>query len=71
MKITAEVRDYAAGMTDNEKADLERQAAAVSALHREGVPEAGSMTKEEAEEGMKAKSAEFMAQGAEIYVERE
>ncbi|MEL6474636.1 MAG: phosphomethylpyrimidine synthase ThiC [Pseudomonadota bacterium] len=26
MKITAEVRDYAAGMTDNEKADLERQA---------------------------------------------
>ena len=52
MKITAEVRDYAAGMTDNEKADLERQA-------------------KEAEEGMKAKSAEFMAQGAEIYVERE
>ena len=51
MKITAEVRDYAAGMTDNEKADLERQA-------------------KEAEEGMKAKSAEFMAQGAEIYVER-
>ena len=27
MKITAEVRDYADGMTDNEKADLERQAA--------------------------------------------
>ncbi|MGH1423061.1 MAG: phosphomethylpyrimidine synthase ThiC [Hyphomonas sp.] len=27
MKITAEVRDYAAGMTDNEKADLEKQAA--------------------------------------------
>ncbi len=26
MKITAEVRDYAAGMTDNERADLERQA---------------------------------------------
>jgi phosphomethylpyrimidine synthase len=49
MKITAEVRDYAAGMTDNEKADLERQA-------------------KEAEEGMKAKSAEFMAQGAEIYL---
>ena len=52
MKITAEVRDYAAGMTDNEKADLERQA-------------------KEAEEGMKAKSAEFMAHGAEIYVETE
>ncbi|MBI1400791.1 phosphomethylpyrimidine synthase ThiC [Hyphomonas sp.] len=26
MKITAEVRDYAAGMTENERADLERQA---------------------------------------------
>ncbi|MDP1554640.1 MAG: phosphomethylpyrimidine synthase ThiC, partial [Hyphomonas sp.] len=27
MKITAEVRDYAAGMSENEKADLEKQAA--------------------------------------------
>jgi phosphomethylpyrimidine synthase len=26
MKITAEVRDYAAGMRDNEKAELERKA---------------------------------------------
>ncbi len=52
MKITAEVREYAAGMSENERADLERQA-------------------KETEEGMKAKSAEFMAQGAEIYVERE
>ena len=51
MKIAVEVRDYAAGMTGNEKADLERQA-------------------KEAEEGMKAKSAEFMAQGTEIYAER-
>ena len=31
MKITAEVRDYAAGMSDNEKADLEKQAAAARA----------------------------------------
>ncbi|RIJ31509.1 phosphomethylpyrimidine synthase ThiC [Henriciella algicola] len=50
MKITAEVRDYAAGMTDNEKADLERQA-------------------REAEEGMKAKSAEYEAMGRKLYVE--
>ncbi|MBR9834845.1 MAG: phosphomethylpyrimidine synthase ThiC [Alphaproteobacteria bacterium] len=49
MKITAEVRDYAAGMTDNEKADLEKQA-------------------KEAEEGMKAKSREFMEKGGEIYL---
>lgn len=26
MKITAEVRDYADGLSDNEKADLQRQA---------------------------------------------
>jgi phosphomethylpyrimidine synthase len=51
MKITAEVREYAAGMSENERNDLEKQAA-------------------EARKGMKAKSAEFMAQGGEIYVER-
>ena len=49
MKITAEVRDYAAGMTENERADLERQS-------------------REAEDGMKAKSAEFMEKGGEIYL---
>jgi phosphomethylpyrimidine synthase len=49
MKITAEVRDYAAGMTENERADLERQA-------------------REAEDGMRAKSAEFMEKGGEIYM---
>jgi phosphomethylpyrimidine synthase len=27
MKITAEVRDYAAGLSENERADLERRAA--------------------------------------------
>ncbi len=49
MKITAEVRDYAAGMTENERADLERQS-------------------REAEDGMKAKSAEFMEKGGELYL---
>ena len=29
MKITADVRDYADGLSDNEKADLEKQAAEV------------------------------------------
>ena len=52
VKITAEVREYAAGMSENERTDLEKQAA-------------------EARKGMEEKSAEFMAQGAEIYVERE
>jgi len=28
MKITVEVREYATGMSDNERADLEKQAAA-------------------------------------------
>jgi phosphomethylpyrimidine synthase len=49
MKITAEVRDYAAGLSENERADLERQA-------------------REAEDGMKAKSAEFMEKGGELYL---
>ncbi|WP_273241759.1 phosphomethylpyrimidine synthase ThiC [Hyphomonas atlantica corrig.] len=49
MKITAEVRDYAANMSENERTDLEKQAA-------------------EARKGMEEKSAEFIAQGAEIYV---
>tara|TARA_R110000803_G_scaffold60054_2_gene119134 strand:- start:2375 stop:2533 length:159 start_codon:yes stop_codon:yes gene_type:complete len=31
MKITVEVQEYAAGMSDNEKADLEKQAAAANA----------------------------------------
>ncbi|MEL6781532.1 MAG: phosphomethylpyrimidine synthase ThiC [Pseudomonadota bacterium] len=52
MKITAEVRDYAAGMTDNEKADLERQA-------------------REAEEGMKAMSAEYESMGRKLYIATE
>ncbi len=52
IKITAEVREHAAGMSENERNDLEKQAA-------------------EARKGMEEKSAEFMAQGAEIYVERE
>jgi len=49
MKITAEVRDYAAGLSENERADLERQS-------------------REAEDGMKAKSAEFVERGGEIYL---
>ncbi len=49
MKITAEVRDYAAGLSENERADLERQS-------------------REAEDGMKAKSAEFMEKGGELYL---
>jgi phosphomethylpyrimidine synthase len=31
MKISQDVRDYAAGMSDNEKADLEKQAAEAKA----------------------------------------
>jgi phosphomethylpyrimidine synthase len=49
MKITAEVRDYAAGMSENERTDLERQA-------------------REAEDGMRAKSAEFIEKGGELYL---
>ncbi len=45
MKITAEVRDYAANMTDNEKKAL-NLGTALSATHREGGAEAGGQNKE-------------------------
>ncbi len=73
MKITAEVRDYADAMTDNEKADLARQAeearAALSPTHREAAGEAGVITEEARQRGMEAKSAEYEAMGRKLYVE--
>ena len=72
MKITAEVREYADGMTENEKADLERQAeearTALSATHREAEGEAGVMTEEARQRGMAEKSKEFAEKGGEIYM---
>ncbi|MEM6412049.1 MAG: phosphomethylpyrimidine synthase ThiC, partial [Pseudomonadota bacterium] len=76
MKITQDVRDYADGLSDNEKADLERMAdevsAALSTTHREAATsgEAGvNLTEAERQRGMQEKSKEFVATGSNLYVE--
>jgi phosphomethylpyrimidine synthase len=71
MKITADVREYAAGLTDNERAALYPEAArAGSGLSPH--PEEGArapVSKDEAEAGMRQMSEKFKAMGSEVYVE--
>ena len=62
MKITADVRDYAAGLTDNEKAALYPQEAGSAA--------GATGTKEYAKQGMEQMSKKFMDMGAEVYVDK-
>ena len=57
MKITQDVRDYADGLSDNEKAAL--------------YPEANDMSQGEIIEGMSEMSAKFREEGGEIYLEKE
>ena len=56
MKITAEVRDYAANMTDNEKKALNLEAGVSSPVHGGGGSEAdgggNNLTQAEREKGM-------------------
>jgi phosphomethylpyrimidine synthase len=59
MKITADVREYAESLTDNEKAALYPKAA-----------QAGSPTEAFAKAGMKEMSEKFKAMGSEVYVEQ-
>jgi phosphomethylpyrimidine synthase len=60
MKITADVRDYAASLTDNEKA----------ALYPDVSAEAGTARAEAfAQAGMAEMSEKFRAMGSEVYVE--
>ena len=56
MKITQDVRDYADGLSDNEKAAL--------------YPEANDMSQGEIIEGMSEMSAKFREEGGEIYLEK-
>ena len=58
MKITQDVRDYTASLSDNAK----------GALYPEG---AQSSSKEEAEAGMAAMSEKFKAMGGQVYVDAE
>jgi phosphomethylpyrimidine synthase len=61
MKITQDVRDYAASLGDNEKAALSPR------------PEEArrAVSKDEAEAGMAEMSEKFKAMGSEVYVEAE
>ena len=62
MKITQDVRDYAAGLSDNEKQMLYPH------------PEEGAsapVSKDEAERGMKEMSAKYREMGSELYLEAE
>ena len=73
MKITAEVREYAAGMTDNEKKALSVEVASGSLTSkREGAGspngEAGGTTAEQIEKGMAAMSEKYAELGSELYL---
>jgi phosphomethylpyrimidine synthase len=66
MKITADVRDYAAGLSDNEKAALYPEAAQQKANGAAGATEPSYRDK-----GMAEMSEKFKAMGGEVYVEAE
>ena len=72
MKITQDVRDYADGLSDNEKKALELDAeSALSSTHRAGEAEAGVNTEEARQRGMAAMSETFKEMGGEIYLDRD
>jgi phosphomethylpyrimidine synthase len=68
MKITADVREYAESLTDNEKAALYPDAARTDlSPHPEEARRA--VSKDEAEAGMAQMSEKFKAMGSEVYVD--
>ena len=83
MKITQDVRDYASGLSDNEKAMLypDRPHPSRHSLHREEPPhggvskdegspqDEGSVSRTEAERGMKEMSEKYKEMGSELYLE--
>jgi len=72
MKITADVRDYAAGLTDNEKAALYPDAAQQGMARQEAASAAGATgTQKDIDAGMASMSKKFLDMGAEVYVEAE
>ena len=66
MKITQDVRDYAAGLGDNDKAALGLDKAAQKANGAEGATEPSYLTREA---GMKTMSEKFRQMGNQVYVE--
>jgi len=67
MKITADVREYAESLTDNEKAALYPEARTNAHPHPEEARSA--VSKDEAEAGMRQMSEKFRQMGNEVYVE--
>jgi phosphomethylpyrimidine synthase len=65
MKITADVRDYAAGLTDNEKAALYPDDA------KQGMARQEAGTQKDIDAGMASMSKKFLDMGAKVYVEAE
>jgi len=65
MKITRDVRDYAATLGDNEKAALYPHPEAAAQR-----PSKDGMSKDEAEQGMKEMSKKFIDMGAQVYVDK-
>jgi phosphomethylpyrimidine synthase len=63
MKITADVRDYAASLTDNEKAALYPETA------QKANGAAGATEPSYRDKGMAEMSEKFKAMGSEVYVE--
>lgn len=67
MKITADVREYAESLTDNEKAALYPDARNTLSPRPEEARSA--VSKDEAEAGMRQMSEKFRQMGNEVYVE--
>ncbi len=75
MKITADVREYASGLSDNEKAMLyphpeEGAKASVSKDQEAGSAVGATGTKEYAQAGMASMSKKFIDMGAQVYVDK-
>jgi phosphomethylpyrimidine synthase len=73
MKITQDVRDYAATLGDNEKAALYPQVAQNSPPPARGGEGSGArgLSHDEAERGMKEMSAKFKEMGSSVYLDAE
>ena len=86
MKITQDVRDYASGLSDNEKQMLypNRTDPSRHSLHPEEPPQSGGVSKgegspqdegalsaQEALRGMKQMSEKYKEMGSELYLEEE
>jgi phosphomethylpyrimidine synthase len=72
MKITQDVRDYAASLGGNEKAALGLSgapAAGAFPLPLAGEGQGGGLSRDAAEAGMREMSAKFNAMGQQVYVD--